>query len=162
MEFRYQVGDELKMVRVERTGDHYEVTIGDHTYRVEVEKVNPGELDFTVGGNRHRAYLADDGPRRYVAFDANAYMITRAETAQRKRAAGAGGGSLAATMPGQVVKVLVAEGDAVTRGQALVLLEAMKMEIRVTAPQDGRIKKLLCSPGQVVERGQVLLELSRM
>ncbi len=162
MEFRYQVGDDLQIVRVERSGEHYQITIAGRVYLVEVDKAQPGEIAFSVEGQHWRAFLADDGPRRYVAFDANAHLLTKAKTVQQKRTAGAGSGSLAATMPGQVIKVLAGEGDAVTRGQPLVLLEAMKMEIRVTAPHDGRIRRLLCSVGQVVERGQVLLELSGM
>jgi biotin carboxyl carrier protein len=63
-------------------------------------------------------------------------------------------------MPGQVVKILVAEGEAVRRGQPLMVLEAMKMEIRINAPRDGHVTRLLCQPGQVVERGQTLLELT--
>ena len=62
-------------------------------------------------------------------------------------------------MHSQVVKVLVNEGDSVTLGQTLVLLEAMKMEMRITAPQDGRVVKLLCKAGDIVERGQPLIEL---
>ncbi|MCB9457792.1 MAG: biotin/lipoyl-binding protein [Anaerolineaceae bacterium] len=63
-------------------------------------------------------------------------------------------------MPGQVVNVLVAVGDSVTRGQTLVVLEAMKMEIRVAAPGDGTVRRLLVAQGDVVERGQLLLEVA--
>jgi biotin carboxyl carrier protein len=48
----------------------------------------------------------------------------------------------------------------VARGDTLVVLEAMKMEIRVTAPHEGRVSRLLCAPGDVVERGQPLVELA--
>jgi biotin carboxyl carrier protein len=56
---------------------------------------------------------------------------------------------------------LEAEGEAVTRGQTLLLLEAMKMELRVTAPADGRVWRVHCATGQVVERGQLLIELEK-
>ena len=49
--------------------------------------------------------------------------------------------------------------DTVARGAPLVLLEAMKMELRLTAPQDGQVSKIYCAPGQVVERGQRLVEI---
>jgi biotin carboxyl carrier protein len=62
-------------------------------------------------------------------------------------------------MPGRVLDVLVAEGDSVQKGDTLVLLEAMKMELRVQAPVDGQIACVLCAAGQVVERGQLLVEL---
>ena len=67
--------------------------------------------------------------------------------------------ALMAAMPGQVMGVLVAEGEAVTRGQTLILLEAMKMEIRISAPHDGHLAKVHCAVGQIVTRGQTLIEL---
>jgi acetyl/propionyl-CoA carboxylase alpha subunit len=61
-------------------------------------------------------------------------------------------------MPAMVRQVLVSAGDAVSRGDALVVLEAMKMEQRMTAPRDGVVKTVSCAAGQSVERGQVLVE----
>jgi biotin carboxyl carrier protein len=66
---------------------------------------------------------------------------------------------LEAAMPGQVRAVLVNEGDLVEKGQALALLEAMKMEIRVAAPHAGRVAKVFIAAGQVVDRGQQLFDL---
>ncbi len=67
---------------------------------------------------------------------------------------------LEAAMPGLVRRVLVREGDSVERGQALVMLEAMKMEIRVSAPHAGKVVKVLVSPGETVDRGRRLIELA--
>ena len=64
-------------------------------------------------------------------------------------------------MPGQVREVFVRAGDAVKSGQTLLLLEAMKMEIRVSAPADGRVKRLLVQAGDVVDRGQRLVEMEQ-
>ncbi|MBK8047020.1 MAG: acetyl-CoA carboxylase biotin carboxyl carrier protein subunit [Anaerolineales bacterium] len=63
-------------------------------------------------------------------------------------------------MPGRVLDVLVAAGDRVKKGDTLVLLEAMKMELRITAPHDGSVTRALVQPGQVVERNQILVELT--
>ena len=84
---------------------------------------------------------------------------TAEERAARARAAAAPG-DLTADMPGQVVSVAVAIGDAVTSGQTLMILEAMKMEIRVAAPTDGRVVAIGVAPGDVVDRGQTLIELA--
>jgi biotin carboxyl carrier protein len=161
MEYRYQFGDEMKTVRVERSGDDYLVAVGDHRYTVRVDLAQPGELRFTCDGQPCLTYVASDGPRRYVAFDAVVYTLSQAEpTSHRKRSTGSAENNLTASMHGQVVNVLVSEGDGVTRGQPLLLLEAMKMEIRITAPHDGRVARILCSAGQIVERGQTLIELA--
>ncbi len=59
-------------------------------------------------------------------------------------------------MPGGVVRVLVAQGDTVSAGQALVVLEAMKMEHTVAAPVDGVVAEIVVGPGDQVDTGQVL------
>jgi propionyl-CoA carboxylase alpha chain len=59
-------------------------------------------------------------------------------------------------MPGGVVRVLVAQGDAVSAGQPLVVLEAMKMEHTVTAPLDGFVAEIAVGSGDQVDTGQVL------
>ena len=61
-------------------------------------------------------------------------------------------------MPGLVVKVEVAEGDQVVNGQALVVVEAMKMENELRADIEGRVKRVRVGPGQTVEKNQVLIE----
>ncbi len=69
------------------------------------------------------------------------------------------GRQIEAPMPGQIVDVRVRVGDAVAAGATLVVLEAMKMETRLTAPAAGRVRRVHCVEGQTVERGQVLVEL---
>lgn len=159
MEFHFTTGD---VVRIERqgAGQRFRVTVGERAYEVEVHRLTPSDILFSIDGERRHAHLAADGRGRHVAFDADVFTLARAEPLRRRRAAGAGDASLAASMHGQVVKVLVGEGDQVARGATLVVLEAMKMEIRVTAPHEGRVSRLLCAPGDVVERGQPLVELA--
>jgi len=71
-----------------------------------------------------------------------------------------GGGDAAAPMPGTVRKVLVAEGQKVAAGEALVVIEAMKMEHTIDAPKDGIVKKILYNVGDKVGMGEKLIELS--
>ncbi len=112
-----------------------------------------------VNGERHTAHVASHGSTRYVAIDGRAVELARPDTKRARRRYHHGEDSLTASMPGQVTQVLAAEGDAVERGQTLVILEAMKMEIRVTAPHAGRVTRVSASEGDVVDRGQVLVEL---
>jgi biotin carboxyl carrier protein len=67
---------------------------------------------------------------------------------------------VAAAMPGRVLRVLVAEGDAVAAGQPLVVLEAMKMENEVKSPQDGVVSGIAVSAGQPVTAGEVLVRFA--
>jgi len=66
---------------------------------------------------------------------------------------------LIAPMPGQVRAVNVAEGESVEKGQTLLVLEAMKMEIRIQAPMEGVVARLAVVEGQTVEREELLVEV---
>jgi biotin carboxyl carrier protein len=66
-------------------------------------------------------------------------------------------GSLHAPMPGRIVKVLVGEGEEVTDGQVVIVLEAMKMEHSLRAPYDGVVRSIASAPGDQVEAGHVLV-----
>jgi acetyl-CoA/propionyl-CoA carboxylase biotin carboxyl carrier protein len=70
---------------------------------------------------------------------------------------GAGDGTIAAPMQGTIVKVLVAEGDSVEAGQALIVLEAMKMENHINAERDGTVREIRVAAGDTVGTGDVLV-----
>ena len=87
-------------------------------------------------------------------------MLTPAEATELgEGAAAAGSARVVAPIPGKVVAVAVAPGDEVKAGQALVVLEAMKMENELVAEAAGRVAKVLVEPGATVEAGTVLVEL---
>ncbi len=62
-------------------------------------------------------------------------------------------------MPATVIEIKVAAGDRVMRGDVLITLEAMKMELPVRAPRDATIKAVVCRPGELVQPGVALLEI---
>jgi biotin carboxyl carrier protein len=62
-------------------------------------------------------------------------------------------------MPGKVTAVLVKVGDIVERGQTLMVLEAMKMELHISAPFDGTVRKIHGASGETVSRDDVLVEI---
>ena len=62
-------------------------------------------------------------------------------------------------MPGKVIQVLVAEGDAVEENARLVVMEAMKMELTIRAPHAGQVARLPVQAGQLVDAGTVLVEI---
>jgi biotin carboxyl carrier protein len=162
MEYRYQVGARIVRVRIERAGDGWRASIDSgawHTVQIASRAPNSIELDFD--GKRSRISVERSGNRRFVARGSDVFEFERVErdSRQGKRLDGSSTGTLEATMPGQVVAVAIKEGDRVERGQTLVVLEAMKMELRVTAPQPSRVAHVLVRVGEVVERGQRLLEL---
>lgn len=160
MQFSYTYHGEIHTLQLDKQPDgSYRARIGDRTILVEVRRTMDGGMLLALNGERFSAYTAAAGSLRYVQMDAAHYTLALPET-QRKRGGGASGAaSLNAEMPGQVIDVLVRAGDVVERGQTLVILEAMKMEMRIAAPSAGVIQSVSVAKGDVVERGQRLVEL---
>ena len=109
----------------------------------------------------------EDG-MRLVSFELNGQprnvsikdLSIGGSTNAREQADPANSSHIGSSMPGMVVKVFVEPGDKVTKGQKLLVLEAMKMETTIYAEQDGDIKRVLVAPGQQVETGDLLVDLS--
>jgi biotin carboxyl carrier protein len=76
----------------------------------------------------------------------------------RRRTTAAAGGSLTAPMPATVVKIHVKPGDAVKKGETVLLLEAMKMELPIRAPGDGVVAAVRCREGDLVQADATLIE----
>jgi acetyl/propionyl-CoA carboxylase alpha subunit len=160
MTFIYQHNGQTYTVRLERAAaGAYTATIGERTFPVEAQPLNAGGWLLTIGGRRVTVYGAAEGNGRYLHLNGQNYILTVPDERAKRRRTTSTGSDLTAQMPGQVVDVLVAEGDEVYGGQTLVLLEAMKMQIRVISVKDGRVRRLLVSKGMVVERGQLLVEI---
>lgn len=143
------------------SGKSYRVDLGENTVDVEILQAKDGKLDLLVDGKRVTAYVSTQNGRRWVTVNGQTLVLTKS-TGTRSRAHGHhhAAGELTAPMPGQVRAVNVNEGDRVTKGQTLLLLEAMKMEIRIQSPQDGLVRKLFVQQGQTVEREQMLVEIA--
>ena len=156
-EVTYQIGEEQRTAVVERAGDAFTVRVGGAAFAMTARAGENGRLDLEVDGRRLRAYVARQGSLRYVAVAGQAFTLRPPDPRRRSERSG---GSLEAAMPGRVLDVLVRAGDAVHKGDTLVLLEAMKMELRIAAPADGVVTAVHCTPGAVVERGQVLVEVA--
>lgn len=160
MEYQFQVGAEVKVVRLERQGEKARITIDDRVYEVQLNEVRTGEVMFSVNGTTHTAFVATTGSTHYVAIEGDVFELKKPDLRRTRRRQHHGEDNLAASMPGQVTKVLVSEGDIVQRGQPLIVLEAMKMEIKVAAAHAGRVTRVLVQQGQVVDRGQALIEMT--
>ena len=86
--------------------------------------------------------------------------VLEGEAAAAPKAAPAGGQSVAAPMPGTILAVNVKPGQAVKKGDVLIMLEAMKMENEIMAPVDGTVGAVNVTKGQSVQSGDVLLTLA--
>lgn len=167
MEYQYTYNNEVYTILLDpQPNGTYWAQIGEQEYEVEVQRQYSGEIVLLINGKPLRAYLATKSATanlpemHYVNLaGVQTYELAKHERSARRRSAGGGGGSLSAQMPGQVMDVLVEAGETVEKGQTLLLMEAMKMEIRVAAPFDGNVVRVLVEKGATVDRGQQLVEI---
>jgi propionyl-CoA carboxylase alpha chain len=141
--------------RARRDGG-FDVEVGERRLRVEVRSYAGDSIDLAIDGLRSRYDLARDGARRFVHGPRGAVELT-ALPRFPKAARQAASGSLVAPMPGKVLSVHVAQGESVRNGQLLLILEAMKMEHRITATLRGKVSELRVAEGDQVEGGALLV-----
>lgn len=134
------------------------VTIGDWTRHVEATRIGPGVARVMLGARARRWDHVATGPERWVASGPDAFAFRVLEPVV-EGAHGAADGALEAPMPGTVLAVHVACGDEVGEGDALLVMESMKMELTITAPSAATVAEVLVATGDGVRQGQSLVEL---
>lgn len=124
----------------------FHVIKDNKSYSVEVVKADIKEKSFTisVNGNKYQLVVKDK-------FDELLHSLGLDAMASKKV------NEIKAPMPGLVLDVKVNEGDTVKKGDAILVLEAMKMENNIKSPTDGIVKKIHVKKGMAVEKNQVLI-----
>lgn len=125
---------------------------------LELISVGAGEAEIRVAGRTHVVPFAIDGTRLSFVFDGETYTADVTEKGARSKARQRDH-SMAAPMPGVVLKILVKPGDVVSKGMPLLVLEAMKMEHQIVATHDGKVAAVNCREGELVQPGVDLIEL---
>ncbi|NRH42641.1 sodium-extruding oxaloacetate decarboxylase subunit alpha [Pseudomonas sp. MS15a(2019)] len=128
----------------------FSVDVHGETYQVDITGIG-----LKSEGKRH-FYLSIDGVPEEVVFEASGDFV--AEGGQRRRQAERPG-DVSTTMPGNIVEVLVKEGDQVKAGQGVLVTEAMKMETEIQAPIAGTVTAVRVAKGDRVNPGEVLIEI---
>jgi len=162
VKFNYTVNGIQHTFTLEQTAGGYQMTLGEQTYQIEDVRLTAGRVEFKFEGRRLQADWAAESPRkRWVSVEGKTHIVSKAAAQRRRGEEGvAGENQVCAPMPGQVREVLVNAGDQVTQGQLLILLEAMKMEIRILSPRAGTIGQLPVSTGEQVDKDALLVEIT--
>ena len=132
-------------------------------YKCAVEEIEAGKTNVTVNGKVYEVETetpkaAPVAAKPTPAPKPAAPAAPKAE-APKPAAPVAGGIQVKSPLPGSVIKVLVAEGQVVKKGDTLLTLESMKMENAIMAEQDGTVKQIAVTPGQNVMQDDLLIVL---
>ena len=124
---------------------------------MKVRRVSAGLYRVDDGTRRWTVAIAGPASDRWVWIDGQVVRLEAPASGRSRRRTG--GDDLSAPMPATVVKLLVEPGATVRRGETLLMLEAMKMELPVRAPRDGVVAALHCRAGELVQPGHQLLTI---
>ena len=162
MEQIYQCGGEDYKIQIHREIQNFLAQINDQEYEVIIIHSTPESLTLCVNGDLCHVFYAVNGHEKWIYFNGQTFHLQRktsARTAPISPKEINAGNSLYSPMPGQIRAVEVASGDHVESGQTLIILEAMKMEIRVQAHRAGVVEKIHVTNRDFVEKDQLLIEL---
>jgi biotin carboxyl carrier protein len=154
-------------------GTEYRVAMADERVSVNDVVLNVARLDDAAmrfrraesseergapGSSHTVAYAVSSGETQWVFLNGRVFTF-EVERPGRRRGSRGVAGSLMAPMPATVRRIEAQPGQVVRRGDILIVLEAMKMELPVRAPADGTIARVNCREGELVQAGQELVEL---
>ena len=112
-----------------------------------------------IDGRRHRVALTRDAQSVWIFMDGQVWTIP-ASVEGPSRGKRRGGHDVMAPMPATVVAIHATPGAAVTEGETLIVLEAMKMELPIKAPRTGTVTAIHCTKGELVQPGINLIEIA--
>ena len=165
--FDLDIGGRTVVAHLVRRHDGTAVlTLGDHAWPFMATDLGGGQHDVTLGERRLRLSVYRQGERvgervgdRIAVFAPEGSVVLTEVDRLAHAGDGAAEGRLTAPMPGKVIAIAVQAGDTVRKGQAVAVMEAMKMEHTLHAPRDGTVGELLCGVGDQIAEGAELIRM---
>jgi len=157
-DFLFVEGESEHPVRVLFSASGLRLAVHGKEHAFAGKPLDDAALSIRLDERMYRARALRDGGDWHV-FAGSDYRRLTLRHGLSGQDEEARGGSLAAPMPGRIVQVMSRPGEAVKKGQALLILEAMKMEHTVTAPADGIVKEIHFAAGEQVLEGAELVTL---
>lgn len=156
----YQHNSQTYNLTFTPAGEGYRIELDGRVIDVESVQFLPDGLRIRLDGRWHTVFVSRSGQEWWLSYEGQTFVASQTARVGGGRGgagAAASDGVLRAPMPGQVRTVQVDVGDTVAKGQTLMLLEAMKMEIRIRAPCAGEVEHVATAAGEVVQQEQTLI-----
>ncbi len=148
-------------VALERSQDGVVVVVDGRRHAVSDVITLAGSVSFLLGNVSNVAFVSSSATGVRLSLKGRTYLRTdaRVDTDTPSRGGGARDGRVQAPMPGSIIALHVKEGERVSAGQPVVVLESMKMHNEITAPMDGVVLRVHCKVGDQVSFGHLLVEI---
>jgi biotin carboxyl carrier protein len=164
MQYEVEVGGRRRQVAIARSGDGFAVTVDGRTHQVDVARIDAHSLSLILDGvwPADASITPERDPGQFTVH-VGGTLVPVALNGRRRfgrqadREVGSGPQRVTAPMPGKIVRVPVAAGDAVRARQPVVVVEAMKMENELRASRDGIVAEIHAREGMSVEAGALLV-----
>jgi len=162
VEYKLRCNETQIALAVETTGEgQMKAAIGDKQYEAAYQRISDNCLHLTVNGRQVKAFMDDTPVGKAITVNGRTWLFED-ETSRSTRARRGPQGSpqnVSPPMPAVVTKILVSTGEAVEKGQGLLVVSAMKMDTTLTAPFDGVVIKINCAEGDKVTPKQILVDI---
>ena len=165
--FNFDDGNQRYEVRLRRDDNNeYSVIIKDKDEQekeitVTAKVLGAGSFQFTLDNIIYKCSVAKDGDVRFIHLDGQDYELRRVSEMEEEFEDTEEEGSLSSPMPGRIVKIFVKVGEKITKGQELLIVEAMKMENKIISPFDGVVKEIFYTEGDQIEANVPLMEIDQ-
>lgn len=153
-------GREVSLI-IDTSGKTANVVVDGDSSTIEEFSVGERYVTLRIGGSEFRLPYAWAGTRLHIGHAGANYTFTSVDEDEESTSAASDGfvSEVISPMPGKVLAVMVSSGDTVEAGQAMLVLEAMKMEQTVRAPAAARVSEVKVDSGSMIGPGQTLLVL---
>jgi acetyl/propionyl-CoA carboxylase alpha subunit len=166
VKFEAHLDNQSLSLEINQSGPRVELQIQGEQYEADVIDVSPGRYSIVWGGKVFDVHV--DALRNgefHVSLRDRRFAVElvdprKLKSLRQRHADSSGVVSISSPMPGKIVRLLVADGQAVEPGQGVVVVEAMKMQNELKAPKSGTIKNLNAHEGKTVNAGEELMVIA--
>ena len=156
LEFHTADDAAVEIVSVETVATGYRLTMRNSEFQVSQPAVKGNAIRFIANGAAHRTTVLTHGEKFSVLLASTRHHLRLVDPFHFEASGETNDGRLTAMMPGRVVKVMADAGDTVKKGQALIIMEAMKMEHTIVSPREGVVERVAFKVGDMVPADAVL------
>lgn len=162
--YRFELDGEIHNIVLTESDQGFNVVMNEidlGTYDITIEGL-PGLFSMLLDEEPTKAYVQRDGRSYNVTVGDRTFLIQETLGSQRSRSSVGSrldpAGIISAPLAGVIIEIKVAEGDIFSEGQAILIIEAMKMQNEIQAPISGKITSIHFKPGDRVDSGDIVIE----